>query len=114
MGVGGGLQQGQDRGDAGVGALEETAPLVAGPGPEPGGQALAQQRPAVAVEPVGQVVGATDVRGFAAVERVLSPENFASTVYAKLGIDPGKLLYAPNGRPTHLVSDPTPIRELMG
>jgi uncharacterized protein (DUF1501 family) len=64
--------------------------------------------------PGGQVVGATDVKGYAAVERVLSPENFASTVYAKLGIDPGKILYTPAGRPTHLVSDPTPIRELMG
>ena len=59
------------------------------------------------------MVGATDKNGFAAVERVLSPENFASTVYAKLGIDPGKVLYAANGRPAHLVSDPTPIRELM-
>jgi uncharacterized protein (DUF1501 family) len=62
----------------------------------------------------GQVVGATDTRGYTAVDRILSPENFASTVYAKLGIDPGKLLYAPNGRPVHLVSDPTPIAELMG
>ena len=42
------------------------------------------------------------------------PENFASTVYTKLGIDPGKILYTPSGRPAHLVSDPTPIRELMG
>ena len=64
--------------------------------------------------PGGQVVGATDVRGFSAVERVLSPESFAATVYAKLGIDPGMILYTPQGRPTHLVSDPTPIRELMG
>jgi len=64
--------------------------------------------------PGGQVVGATDKRGFAAIERVLSPENFAATVYAKLGIEPGKILYTPQGRPTHLVSDPTPIRELMG
>lgn len=64
--------------------------------------------------PGGQVVGATDARGYTAVERILSPENFASTVYRKLGIDPGQILYAPNGRPTHLVSDPTPIRELMG
>jgi hypothetical protein len=64
--------------------------------------------------PGGRVVGATDTRGYAAVERVLAPENFASTVYAKLGIDPGKVLYAPNGRPSHLVSDPTPIKELMG
>ena len=64
--------------------------------------------------PGGQVVGATDAKGFAATERILSPENFASTIYTKLGIEPGKILYTPNGRPTHLVSDPTPIRELMG
>jgi hypothetical protein len=64
--------------------------------------------------PGGQVVGATDVKGYAAIERVLSPENFASTIYHKLGIDPGKILYAPNGRPTHIVSDPTPIKELLG
>jgi hypothetical protein len=64
--------------------------------------------------PGGQVVGATDARGYAAMERILSPENFAATVYTKLGIDPGKILYTPQGRPVHLVSDPTPIRELMG
>ncbi|RLS37224.1 MAG: DUF1501 domain-containing protein [Planctomycetota bacterium] len=64
--------------------------------------------------PGGQVVGSTDKKGFAALERVLSPENFASTIYRKLGIDPDKMLYTPNGRPAHLVSDPTPIRELMG
>jgi len=63
--------------------------------------------------PGGQMVGATDAKGFSAVERVLAPENFASTIYAKLGIDPGKILYAANGRPSHLVSDPTPISELM-
>ncbi len=38
----------------------------------------------------GQVVGATDRQGYAAIERVLSPENFVSTVYRKLGIDPTK------------------------
>jgi uncharacterized protein (DUF1501 family) len=64
--------------------------------------------------PGGQVVGATDKKGYAAVERILSPENFAATVYAKLGIDPAKALYTPQGRPTQLVSDPTPISELMG
>jgi hypothetical protein len=64
--------------------------------------------------PGGQVVGATDAKGFSAVERVLSPENFVSTVYRKLGIDPDKMLYTQTGRPAHLVSDPTPIRELMG
>ncbi|WP_337173447.1 DUF1501 domain-containing protein [Paludisphaera sp.] len=64
--------------------------------------------------PGGQVVGATDAYGFAASERVLSPENFVSTIYHKLGIDPAKILHTPSGRPTFIVSDPTPIRELMG
>ncbi len=63
--------------------------------------------------PRGQVVGTTDRQGYAAVERIYGPENFVSTVYTKLGIDPGKILYASNGRPTHLVSDPRPIAELM-
>jgi uncharacterized protein (DUF1501 family) len=64
--------------------------------------------------PGGLVVGATDRQGYAAIDRVLSPENFVSTVYRKLGIDPGQVLYTPEGRPTHLVSDATPISELMG
>lgn len=63
--------------------------------------------------PGGVVVGATDRAGYSAVERVLSPENLVSTIYRKLGIDPNKVLYTPQGRPTHLVSDPTPIDELM-
>jgi hypothetical protein len=64
--------------------------------------------------PAGQIIGATDRQGYAAVDRVLSPENFVSTVYRKLGIEPGKIVYTPEGRPVHLVSDPKPIQELMG
>ena len=64
--------------------------------------------------PGGIVVGATDPRGYAACENVLSPENFASTIYRKLGIDPGKIYYTPQGRPSHIVTDPNPIKELMG
>ena len=64
--------------------------------------------------PGGVIVGATDPQGYSAVDRVLSPENFASTIYRKLGIDPNTILYTPQGRPAHLVSDPTPIAELMG
>ncbi|WP_417379817.1 DUF1501 domain-containing protein [Gimesia sp.] len=63
--------------------------------------------------PGGQVLGATDKAGYSAVERVLSPENFVSTIYTKMGIDPDKVLYTPEGRPSHLVSDPTPIPELF-
>lgn len=64
--------------------------------------------------PGGQVVGATDRQGYAAIERILSPENFVSTVYRKLGIDPGQMMHTPEGRPVHLVSDAEPISELMG
>jgi hypothetical protein len=63
--------------------------------------------------PGGQAVGATDNKGYAAIERVVSPENFVSTVYTKLGLDPDKMYYTHEGRPVHLVSDPEPIRELM-
>jgi len=63
--------------------------------------------------PGGAVIGATDRQGYSAVDRVLSPENFVSTVYRKLGIDPGKIVHTPEGRPVHLVSDPTAIKELM-
>ena len=63
--------------------------------------------------PGGTVVGATDRKGYAALDRVLGPENLVSTVYHKLGIDPGQVLYTPEGRPVHLVSDPTPITELI-
>jgi hypothetical protein len=63
--------------------------------------------------PGGVIVGSTDRKGYAANDRVLSPENFVSTIYCKLGIDPNKIVYTPQGRPTHLVSDPTPITELL-
>lgn len=63
--------------------------------------------------PRGQVVGATDARGYAPIENVYAPENLVSSVYLKLGIDPSKILYTTTGRPTHLVSDSRPIKELM-
>lgn len=63
--------------------------------------------------PGNTVVGATDRKGYTSIDRVLSPENFVSTVYSKMGINPDKMLYTPLGRPAHLVSDPTPIDELM-
>jgi len=63
--------------------------------------------------PSGQVVGATDRKGVAAVENVYAPENLVSSVYLKMGIDPNKILYNSSNRPTHLVSDPRPIAEIM-
>ena len=63
--------------------------------------------------PRGQVVGATDRLGYAAVEKIYQPENLVSSIYLKLGINPDKILYTPAGRPTHLVADSRPIAELM-
>lgn len=63
--------------------------------------------------PGGQVVGATDKHGYAAVEQIYAPENLVSSVYRKLGIDPETILYNKSGRPVHLVSDPKPIAEIM-
>jgi uncharacterized protein (DUF1501 family) len=64
--------------------------------------------------PPGQIVGATDRRGYSAIENIYGPENLVSSVYLKLGIDPDTILYNRVGRPTHLVSDPRPIKEIMG
>jgi len=63
--------------------------------------------------PRGQVVGATDRSGYTAIENIYGPENLVSSVYLKLGIDPNKILYNTVGRPTHIVSNPRPIAEIM-
>ena len=39
---------------------------------------------------------------------------FVQVFGPKLGLVPGKILHTPEGRPVHMVSDPTPIKELMG
>ncbi len=59
------------------------------------------------------VIGATDRNGHSAIDRILSPENLLSSIYLKMGIDPDMIMFGPQGRPTILVSDPTPIKEIM-
>jgi len=63
--------------------------------------------------PRGAIIGATDPKGYYASENVHSPEDFACTLYSKLGIDPHQLLHATGGRPVQLVNGGKPIRELM-
>ena len=63
--------------------------------------------------PRGAVVGATDPKGYYASENVHSPEDFASTLYTNLGIDPHQMLYTNTGRPVQLVNGGKPIKELM-
>lgn len=63
--------------------------------------------------PGGQVIGATDPKGYYAAENIYSPEDFAYSLYTKLGIDPHQVLTSSTGRPTHLVNGGKPIKELF-
>jgi hypothetical protein len=63
--------------------------------------------------PRGHVIGATDVKGYYASENVHSPEDFAATLYTKMGIDPTMILHTNTGRPVQLVNGGQPIKELF-
>ena len=63
--------------------------------------------------PRGQVVGATDAKGYYAAESVYRPEDFAASLYTKMGIDPGQLLHTNTGRPIQLVNGGHLIKELF-
>jgi Protein of unknown function (DUF1501) len=63
--------------------------------------------------PRGQVVGATDRKGAYAADRIHSPEDFAVSLYLKMGIDPHQILRTNTGRPIPLVNGGKPIRELF-
>jgi hypothetical protein len=58
-------------------------------------------------------VGATDAKGYHASESVYRPEDFAASLYTKMGIDPGQTLQKPTGRPVALVNDGHLIKELF-
>ena len=63
--------------------------------------------------PRGQIVGATDPKGYYAAENIYSPEDFAVSLYTKLGIDPHQILRTNTGRPIQLVNGGKPIKELF-
>jgi uncharacterized protein (DUF1501 family) len=63
--------------------------------------------------PRGQVVGATDAKGYYAAENVHRPEDFAASLYTKMGIDPAQTLHTTTGRPVQLVSNGRSIKELF-
>jgi hypothetical protein len=63
--------------------------------------------------PRGHVVGATDPKGYYASDSVYKPEDFAATLYTKLGIDPHQILHTTTGRPIPLVNQGRLIRELF-
>jgi uncharacterized protein (DUF1501 family) len=61
---------------------------------------------------MGQVIGATDARGEAPVERRVGPEDILATVYSNLGIDPRTEFTNHSGRPIPILPGGTPIPEL--
>jgi hypothetical protein len=63
--------------------------------------------------PRGGVVGATDPKGYYAAESVYRPEDFAATLYTKMGIDPSQVLHTNTGRPVQLVNNGRLIKELF-
>jgi hypothetical protein len=63
--------------------------------------------------PGGQIVGATDAKGYYASDNVHSPEDFACSLYTKMGIDPTRVLHNTSGKPVQLVNGGHPIKELF-
>ena len=63
----------------------------------------------------GQVVGATDSRAEAVIDRRCTAHDFLATIYHHLGIDSSRVTIQDfAGRPTHLVENGRPIPELIG
>ena len=63
--------------------------------------------------PRGQIVGATDARGYYASDSVYKPEDLAASLYTKMGIDPAQVLHTNTGRPIQLVNGGRLIKELF-
>ena len=64
--------------------------------------------------PPGQIIGSTDVKGYYAAENIYSPEDFACSLYTKMGIDPHKILHTNTGPPLPIVHGGAPIKALFG
>jgi hypothetical protein len=61
----------------------------------------------------GQVIGRSDRDGGYVVEQPFTPENYASTIYEKLGIDRGRPIFTPNNRPVFFGHNGEPIAQLL-
>jgi hypothetical protein len=62
--------------------------------------------------PGGQVIGSSDRDGGFVRERAYTPDDYAATVYQKLGMDLHEPLYTADNRPMALATG-TPIREVL-
>ena len=63
--------------------------------------------------PGGQIIGASDDEGGYVIERPYSPENYASTIYEKLGINRDEPIYTPANRPIYFGHAGEPIEEVL-
>lgn len=63
--------------------------------------------------PGGQVIGRTDREGGQVVEQPHTPEDYAATIYEKLGIDRTQPLYTSSHRPVYFGHGGEPIPELF-
>ena len=62
----------------------------------------------------GQVIGATDSKGYQIKDRKVTPSDLAATVFRHLGIDPAAHWQGPQGRPIPIVTEEgRPIPELF-
>ncbi len=61
----------------------------------------------------GQLIGATDANGGSVVDKPYTISNMLSTIYHAIGIDPATTFVNTSGRPTAILDDREPIRELL-
>jgi uncharacterized protein (DUF1501 family) len=62
----------------------------------------------------GQVIGSSDFQASAPNERPVTPQDLLATVYHSLRINRAGYLTRPDGRPSPILDDGEPIRELFG
>jgi hypothetical protein len=94
-----------------LGEFGRTPKINAGPGRDHWGPGMAVAIAGAGV-PGGQVVGATSPDGHSPVERALSPQDLACSIFQKMGIEFRKEFHNEIGRPTQMVSGGEPITEL--
>ena len=60
----------------------------------------------------GKIIGATDKNGAYVTDRPVRPADVAWTIYDALGIDANRDLMTPEGRPSLILTEGAPVREL--
>ena len=63
--------------------------------------------------PGGQVIGSSDAEGGYVTNRPLRPDDYAATIYEKLGLDRSKPVYTPSNRPVFLAHKGKAIDEVF-